>query len=127
MRPVSLLVVEDDAQALNLLRKMIGVKLPDLVVHCAEDGNAGIKLFHEMLPEIVLTDINMPGLDGVRMAEEMKALRPGTRIIVLTGYSDRIAAFDAIGITAYFTKPTPFSQLLLALEGCVAEIRSQKD
>jgi YesN/AraC family two-component response regulator len=125
MRPISLLLVEDDPQALNLLRKMIAVKLPGVIVHCAEDGNAGIDLFHQMVPQLVITDINMPGLDGVSMAAEMKAARPETRIIVLTGYSDRMAAFDAIGITAYFTKPTPFNQLLLALEHCIAEILAE--
>ena len=126
---LSLLLVEDDKSAIAVLNAMIQRKFPDIAIFTAADGRQGVELGKEHSPDIVITDINMPGMDGLQMAGEIKSIKPDTRIIVFTGYSDKIHLdnFDAIGISAYILKPIEFQQLFTAIEKCIAEIVRNDD
>ncbi len=55
---------------------MIPLKFPDVELYTAENGKAGLDIFHEHAPDIVITDINMPVMDGIKMATEIKAAPP---------------------------------------------------
>ncbi|HEY4745467.1 MAG TPA: response regulator [Desulfuromonadaceae bacterium] len=126
--PLSLLLVEDDREAVKVLKIMIPMKFPDVTIHIAANGTAGMELCKERSPDIVVTDINMPGMDGVRMAREIRTTRPGTKFIVITGYSDKayLDQFSTIGITAYILKPIEFKELFSAIEKCIGEIRERQ-
>lgn len=64
-RRYRLLYVEDDIAARKLLSKIIAKKYPDLNLSLAEDGAAGLEMYREQLPDIVLTDMEMPVMDGI--------------------------------------------------------------
>ena len=117
---ISLLVAEDDKIVRHLLDLIIPKLFPDAVVYLAENGRAGLELFDRHRPRIVLTDINMPVMDGVQMAREIRALKPDTKIIVLTAYhgSEYREQFDEIGIESYLAKPIVFENLFTAIENC---------
>ncbi len=121
---LSLLIVEDDKEALDLLSAMISRKFPAIRVFSAENGQKGLEIFKTRLPEVVITDINMPVMDGIEMAGEIKSIKAETRFIVLTAYTNRVylEKFIEIGFSAYILKPVVFTKLFDAIENCLAEI-----
>src|ERR1035437_4807118 len=100
---ISILCVEDDPINRNLLSLLIAQKYPEIDIHSAEDGRAGLELYEAKKPDIVITDIRMPLMDGIRMAGKIKAVNPETVIIVISAYRDTSYMLDAIeiGVTYY--------------------------
>jgi YesN/AraC family two-component response regulator len=123
---ISLLLVEDDRDAVGVLKTLIERKIPEVTLIVADNGRDGLRMFREHQPDIVITDINMPDIDGVMMAEEMKSMKDDTKFIVVTGYSDRMDSFGGIGITDYFVKPTDLRRLLASIEKCIGQIRHER-
>lgn len=126
MRPaLSVLVVEDDRQALMLVSQLIAKKFPGEQIRSADSGRQGVELCLERLPDIVITDINMAGMDGAEMAGRIKELKVDARFIVLTGYSDQehLDKFKEIGANAYIVKPINFKKLFDAIQECIDELR----
>src|SRR5512136_2842961 len=95
---IAILYAEDDADTRNILGKMIPLKFPDVEFYSAENGKIGLEIFKEYVPDIIITDINMPVMDGIKMAAEIKALRPETIIIIISAYGDTNYLLDAIEI-----------------------------
>lgn len=121
----ALLIAEDDKPALAILGGVIARKFPDITICSADNGKTGVELFKEFLPEIVITDVNMPEMDGIEMAGIIKSLKADTKFIVLTGYSDRnyLEKFIEIGCRDYILKPVMFGKLFDAIEICIANKR----
>lgn len=124
----TVLYVEDDAIIRKMVMLMIGARFPDLAVSIAVNGEEGLELFKCQKPDIVLTDVRMPLMDGIRMAREIKRLRKETRIIVITADSDINRMLEAIdiGINHYVLKPINKSKILTALEECISGIRQER-
>ena len=122
---ISILAVEDDKTIRDLLRIMINRKFPDTPLYFAENGNRGIELFKAYTPEIVITDIIMPEMDGIEMANTIKTIKPDIKLIVITGYvsTNCHEKFSTIGANAYLTKPINMKELLAEIEKCIAEIK----
>src|SRR5512140_3508136 len=85
----SILIVEDDRVICEMLGKVTQRKFRDVTIYLAENGRIGVDLFKEHTPELVITDINMPVMDGIEMAGEIKSIKAHARFIVMTAYSDK--------------------------------------
>ncbi len=122
---LSLLVVDDDKMARDVLSVMITRKFPDSSIYFAEDGRSGVRVFMEHCPDIVITDISMPGMDGIQMAGEIRALKDDAKFIVLTGYTDKDYSqdFSKFGIKEFIMKPIVFGKLFAAIEKCISEMQ----
>jgi YesN/AraC family two-component response regulator len=122
------MIVEDDRAAIEILAFMIPRKYPQFTVELAFDGQMGLELFKERRPDLVITDINMPKMDGIRMSEGIKEIAPDTRIIVMTAYSDKIHQdkFSELGISDYLLKPIEFGKLFAAIEKATKELRPER-
>ncbi len=120
----SILIVEDDGATCKMLCVVIQRKFPDLTIYCAENGSMGVDLFKEHMPEIIITDINMPVMNGIEMAGQIKSINSGAMFIVMTAYSnkDYLQAFSEIGFCEYLLKPIQLTKLFAAIEKCSAEI-----
>lgn len=81
-----ILLVEDDAVLLDLFQRVLEVE--GYCVYTATDGNHGLKIFQHVQPDLVLTDIVMPGLDGIQMVKQMRSIRPRLRVVFFSGYFD---------------------------------------
>jgi len=94
----------------------------------AENGLEGIQSFKANRPEIVLTDINMPVVNGLRMAEDIKLLSPATEIIALTAYSSSEHLLKAIeiGISHYILKPIDIEQIFRVIDKSLDMIRKER-
>jgi len=125
---LSLLIVEDDQAALDSLRCTITLKYPDFSVYLAENGRKGLELYREHRPDIVITDINMPEMNGIEMSTRIKELDPGAKIIAATAISETHFLLDAvrIGISRYMLKPIEFDALFESIDDCIDRVRMER-
>jgi YesN/AraC family two-component response regulator len=123
LRSFSLLIVEDDKAASKIIANLIGMEFPGCTIYTADNGITGLELFKEYAPDIVITDVNMPVMDGVELARAIRSINADATYIVLTAYSDNTVfeKFREIGVCAYLLKPINFSDLFAAIERCRVE------
>jgi YesN/AraC family two-component response regulator len=121
---ISILVAEDDEVIRKLLGAIIARKFPEFTIYLAENGRAGLELFRSHRPHLVITDINMPEMDGFQMVEAIRSIEAETKILVVTAYdtSDYCKKFDRMGVEDYIVKPIAFDKLFGAIEKCLAGI-----
>ncbi len=120
----SILFVEDDAVVCLAIGRILARQFPGSTVYTAENGLVGLELFKEHSPGIVITDINMPVMDGIEMAGTIKLIKADTKFIVITGYGDRnyLEKFSEIGFEDYIVKPVDIEKLFAVIEKCRAGI-----
>jgi DNA-binding NarL/FixJ family response regulator len=123
--PFSLLLVEDDKQACEMVARIVALKFPECTIYTAENGKIGLELFREHTPDLVVTDINMPEMDGIEMAREIKTINPNAAYIVLSARNDKynVDKFKEIGYCAFLMKPLDFMDLLEAIKHCHPGLR----
>ncbi|MFB9328151.1 response regulator [Paenibacillus aurantiacus] len=121
-----MLIVEDERWEREGLAEfwdwsMFGISKVDTAV----DGIDGLEKALAVEPDIIITDIRMPGMDGIEMAKQVREQLPDVRIIVLTGYDDFGFAREAIRFSAsdYVLKPIEEDELRKTVEKVVAECR----
>lgn len=104
--PISILIVDDHAIVRQGLRTYLDLQADMHVVGEAADGKQAIDKAKDLLPEIVLMDLVMPGMDGVQATREITAISPSTRVIVLTSFSEDEQVFNSIkaGAQGYLMK-----------------------
>ena len=115
----SILLVEDEKATLEYMTVILAKKYPDIILHTATNGRKGLELFKEYTPYIVITDITMPEVSGVQMSKNIRAAKPDTKLIAITGKdSDEILfEFDQI-----IEKPVIINNLFTAIEKCIGLI-----
>lgn len=108
---ISVLYVEDDAD----IRETISTFLRKIFtkVDTAADGLAGLHAYKKTSYDLVLTDIQMPKMDGLTMAGEIRMIQNDQEIIVVSAYSDSDYFLDAIrlGVSGFILKPVDFAQM----------------
>jgi diguanylate cyclase (GGDEF)-like protein/PAS domain S-box-containing protein len=123
-----LLYVEDEEGTRNLLIKIIDSKYPDLKFIVAENGAQGVELFMEHRPDIVLTDLSMPVMDGIQMSREIKELNADAVIIALSAQNNPYYLLSAIeaGIRHYVLKPFSTEDLCAVINKALEELRLRR-
>jgi len=124
----SLLIVEDDVAARDIIARMVGLRFHDCTIYTAENGLKGLELFKEHHPDIVITDVNMPVMDGVELARQIRTLNAMATYIVVTAYSNKIVfeKFKSMGVCAYLLKPIDFDELFAAIGKCSIDSKLQR-
>jgi len=112
LKKLKVLFVEDEVKISSLLKEAIGDEFYKF--YTASDGEEGLEKFKSLSVDIVITDINMPRLDGLSMADKIKKISPATPLIILSAFSEQEKLFRAIdvGVTKYFLKPYDPDELL---------------
>jgi PAS domain S-box-containing protein len=111
-----ILLVDDERDICEVL----DISLSDLgyQVHTAQDGERALQIFRDINPPIVLTDIRMPGIDGIELLRTIKKESPDTEVIMLTGHGDMDLAIESLKLEAtdFITKPINDDILGIALK-----------
>jgi signal transduction histidine kinase/FixJ family two-component response regulator/molybdopterin converting factor small subunit len=111
-----ILLVDDEEG----IRKVLGISLTDMGydVITAENGEEALSLFKQVAPPIVLTDIKMPGMDGITLLRTIKESSPDTEVIMITGHGDMDIAIKSLKYEAtdFVTKPINDDVLEIALK-----------
>lgn len=112
IKDLKVMLVEDDESISRLLKEAISDSFNTFLI--AKDGLDGIAQFKKLKPDIVITDIMMPRMSGLEMAQELRKIDPDIHIIVLSAFSEKeklLSAID-IGINKYFLKPFDIDEFL---------------
>lgn len=126
---LSMVLVEDETYERVSLREHINWDLIGVsIVGEAANGEQGIAVISAMNPDIVLTDVNMPVMNGIEMSREIRKRYPDIRIVFLSAYDDFDYARNAIDlkIQAYVMKPINETELLLAVKKISDEITRER-
>ena len=115
---ISVSIVEDNAQVRGSLAKLIDGAPGFRCVSRHGSAEEALKELPKILPEVVLMDINLPGMNGVECVRRLKPQLPGTQLIMLTVYQNTEHIFNALaaGATGYMLKQTPPPELLSAIK-----------
>lgn len=118
MSPLGILIVDDEAPARSRLRQLladIAGEFPHRIVGEAGDGIAALELLEQSPADIVLTDIRMPRMDGIELAQQLTGLPQPPAIVFVTAYDEfALKAFELAAVD-YLLKPARAPRLLDAL------------
>jgi len=117
MDPITVLLIDDHQVVRQGLRDFLEVQEGIAIVGEASSGEEGVHLARELIPDVVLMDLVMPGIDGVEATRQIKAASPHTRVIVLTSFADDNKVFPAIkaGAISYLLKDVSPEELAHAI------------
>jgi len=114
---IRILIAEDQSLLRGALASLLGLEADFDIIAQAKDGTSALRQIQRLKPDVLVTDIEMPGLTGIELAEQVRRKFPQTRVMIVTtfdrpGYLKR--AMDA-GVTGYILKDAPSDQLANAI------------
>lgn len=119
--PISIIIVDDHEVVRNGIRAFLET-LPEFqVVGEAASGEEAIQLVADLIPDVVLMDLIMPGLDGIETTRAVKKISPRTQVVVLTSYHEDEHIFPALkaGAISYILKDMKMEKLVEALQRAI--------
>lgn len=123
----TLLYVEDNKglreQATKIFEKIFGK------VVTAENGEEGLEIFKQLKPKLVITDIRMPGMDGLEMTRRIHQIAPQTKVIITSAHKDTEYLMEAInaGVFRYLTKPLNISEFTTVLLDGLQHLKAEDE
>ncbi len=123
---VSVLYVEDEPLTRAVFARILERKVS--ILYQAENGEEGLELFKMHRPDIVISDVRMPVMDGIEMSRRIKTLEGNSKIILTTAHSDASVLLNSIdaGIDKYILKPVDVEVLFSALETCAETVMLER-
>lgn len=123
-----IVIVDDEPIVLDSLKTFPWEHCDCRVVHWADSGDSVLQQLGTSCPDILISDIRMPGLNGLDLAQEVKKRSPDTEIILLTGFAEFEYAKHAIalGIHQYLLKPFRFEDIETALKSCIDTLKKRE-
>jgi len=118
-----ILIVDDEANARAALSEIL--RDDGYATETAADGFKALGKLEEFVPDVILTDLKMPGLDGIAFMEKAKAAAPGAVFVVMTAFGTIQSAVAAVkkGAENYLTKPLDFEALAAVIERAMEKAR----
>ena len=115
--PVTVMIVDDHEMVRKGARGYLESQEDISVVAEAESGEEALRFARELVPDVILMDLIMPGIDGVEATRKIKSVTPRTQIIILTSYHQDEHIFPALqaGATSYLLKDVKASELVKAI------------
>lgn len=123
----SLLYVENDPISFAHTAKVLS-RL-GYILHVAENGQEGLRLYREMNPDLVITEVDLPVMDGMEMVRRIRALNPQAQIVVTAPTDDAASLIAALELRVqqYLPKPVDDDRLAAALDGCIENLRQDAE
>jgi excisionase family DNA binding protein len=115
------LVVDDEAAIRDLLAKTLA--LAEYDVDLAPDGRSALDRLRMIPYDLLITDLKMPGVDGLAVIREARRLKTDLPVIIITGFSNEASAIEAVnlGVSGYLTKPFRVPRVLAAAAKALGE------
>jgi DNA-binding NtrC family response regulator len=123
MKNIKVLLVDDEKDFVNSLSERIQMRELDSKI--AYDGEQALELVTDEIPDVVVLDLRMPGIDGLEVLERLKKNYPKVQVIILTGHgsdedekvSKRLGAYD------YLQKPVSIDKLIRSIKGAYQSLQ----
>jgi excisionase family DNA binding protein len=115
------LIVDDEATIRDLLSKTLA--LAEYDVDLAPDGRTAVERLRIIPYDLLITDLKMPGVDGLSVIREARRLKADIPVIIITGFSTEASAIEAVnlGVSGYLTKPFRVPRVLAAASKALGE------
>ena len=115
------LVVDDEASIRDLLSKTLA--LAEYEIDEAADGRAAMARLRTSSYDLLITDLKMPGMDGLALIRDARRLAPALPVIIITAFSTEASAIEAVnlGVQGYLTKPFRIAKILSAAAKALGE------
>ena len=119
-----ILVVDDEVEVLRKLKKYLE---DDYNILTAENGQAGLDTFERERPSVIITDIKMPGMDGIEFMRRVKAMDGDAEVIVITGHGDMEIAIQSLklGAVDFLLKPVDLDELEKAINRALDKLQTK--
>ncbi|MFH1349334.1 MAG: response regulator [Pseudomonadota bacterium] len=126
--PERILVIDDEVDMLMLLRMIIEDNT-DHEVETTNSPSEGIKLLKEREFHLVITDLKMPGMDGIELFDEFQELKPEVPVIIITAYGSPEAANSALqkGVADFIAKPFRKDSILFTIKRVLELARVKRE
>jgi diguanylate cyclase (GGDEF)-like protein len=126
-KEVKLLCVEDEPDVAEWFLRHFSKMIPNVLM--ANDGKEALEIFKKESPDIVITDIIMPSMNGLELAKKIKEISPKTKIIVVTAYGSSEYLMEAIeiGVDRFLTKPISLERLDKSFFTCAKAVAMEKE
>ncbi len=123
----AVLYVENSPVTFTQTAKVLSRK--GFILYVAENGQEGLRIFKDAKPDIVVTEINLPAMDGLEMIRQIKAINEKTHIIITTSSSEVGHVLSAIdlGVKNYLLKPVEYDKFNAALDSCIASVSEEHE
>ncbi|WP_183362487.1 response regulator [Geomonas limicola] len=112
--------MEDDKDSCEMLVLIVRRLYPELVTYCAGDGKTGWELFRQHAPQIVITDLSMPEMDGLQLAIMIRSQQPRTKLIALSADLERAVqqrtGHETLVFDHFLAKPFHFKALMAVID-----------
>lgn len=114
---VRVIVVDDNDTTRAMLRAILRAEGIEVVGE-AKDGTSGLAMIRKLQPNLVCLDVMMPDVGGIEILTQIKAEQPGTRVLMITGSTDRETVQAAVqgGANGYLVKPFNGAKVIAAVE-----------
>ncbi|BBI36520.1 response regulator transcription factor [Cohnella abietis] len=126
---MNILVVEDEPIALEELECLLNSFEPDHIIYSAVNGLQGLELAKQFCPDLIVTDIRMPGMDGLELIRQIQQLNPDVEAIIISGYDDFAYARTGLqlGVRDYLVKPWKQNSLLAAVGSILEQLSVRRE
>ncbi|MDL0088838.1 response regulator transcription factor [Campylobacter gastrosuis] len=116
LKNLTILIVEDESETRKLMQDVLSDEFSNIIT--AQNGDEGLKKFKKYNPDMVISDIAMPIMDGLEMTEQIKKISSDTPIIALSAHSEKEKLLRAIdvGVDKYVLKPIDMEEFLATIE-----------
>jgi CheY-like chemotaxis protein len=111
-RPI-ILLVDDDPAALNILQRLLQFLGRRFEIVAVDSGGAALAVLATRAVALVITDLYMPGMNGIQLTAAIKAASPTTRVAIITAYDVQDAARQGKAVAAEYVFPKPFMLIQL--------------
>ena len=123
-----ILIIDDEKDMLTLLKRIISEETDHLVT-AASDPLSALNLFKNEVFDLVITDLKMPGMDGMALLKEMKKIKPEISVVIITAYATIETAVETVKHGAYdfITKPFERERILITIDKVLAWRKMQAE
>lgn len=126
-----MMVVEDDRDTLEILGVVLQRKYADMEIRTANNGRKGVDLFRLENFDIVITDVNMPEMDGIEMVQAIREMKPDVQLIFITADTGRATVEHSVGtgfhLDHYIAKPVDYKDLFVAIDRSLKAVNARRD
>lgn len=123
MEDIKILLVDDEEDFVNTLSERLNLR--DLASETAMNGEAALQFVGDRLPDIMVLDLKMPGINGMEVLRRVKQFYPQIQVIILTGHGNDLDEAEArqIGVFDYLKKPVDIELLVERIRAAYQETK----
>jgi DNA-binding NtrC family response regulator len=123
MTTLSVLIVDDDVALLEALPEALRLRMGGVTVETADSAAAALDRIADRDYDAIVTDIRMPGMDGLELLDEIRTRKPGTPTLIITGHGDNELVVHALrgGARDFIQKPIDRDYFVAALYRAIRE------